>query len=154
MSNLPSLNDALMKLQLLIVLANICLLIGACDPTDKKFVINNISPKTKSYYITNDSTKISAIKFYSEKFYINSENKKITKEYDYLKSDTKSPIDVLGTWEKYLDNQFKDGIAYIYIIDSSYIGREAELLRENNAIKQFKVTSVYLKKNNWELLIK
>jgi hypothetical protein len=142
-----------MKPKLSIIIANICLVISGCDPMDKKFIINNTTPTTKSYYITQDSTTQSAIKFYSENFYTNSENKKIIKEFDYLKPNKKTPIDVLGTWENYLDKQFKDSIAYFYVIDSSDIGKEAEFLN-NNTIKQYKITSKHMKENKWELGIR
>jgi hypothetical protein len=142
-----------MKPKLSIIIANICLVISGCDPMDKKFIINNTTPTTKSYYITQDSTTQSAIKFYSEKFYTNSENNKIIKEFDYLKPNKKTPIDVLGTWENYLDKQFKDSIAYFYVIDSSDIGKEAEFLN-NNTIKQYKITSKHMKDNKWELGIR
>lgn len=153
MSNVSTLNNTLMKPKLSIIIANICLVISGCDPMDKKFIINNTTPTTKSYYITQDSTTQSAIKFYSEKFYTNSENNKIIKEFDYLKPNKKTPIDVLGTWENYLDKQFKDSIAYFYVIDSSDIGKEAEFLN-NNTIKQYKITSKHMKDNKWELGIR
>jgi len=153
MSNVSTLNNTLMKPKLSIIIANICLVISGCDPTDKKFIINNTTPTTKSYYITQDSTTQSAIKFYSENFYTNSENNKIIKEFDYLKPNKKTPIDVLGTWENYLDKQFKDSIAYFYVIDSSDIGKEAEFLNDNT-IKQYKITSKHMKDNKWELGIR
>lgn len=131
----------------------LCFLLVACDSLDTKFVIINNTASTKSYYFSEDSTSNSAIKFYSELFYTTPKNGNITKRFDYLKPYSKRDIGMLGAWEDHLNEQFVDSTAYIYVIDSSDIGKKPEIMQRDNLVSRYRVTSKYMTENNWKLTI-
>jgi hypothetical protein len=129
------------------------ILFTGCDPTDNRFIIINSRSNTVCFYFSRDSSYSSAIEFYSDKFYTISEENSTKKDFDYVKSGESKHVQMIGSWENYINNQFKNGVAYIYTIDSFNIGKEVEMLKESNFIKQYKVTSKLMHQNQWVLKI-
>jgi hypothetical protein len=119
------------------------------DPTDKKFVLVNNSSNTISYYFSKDTSENSALEFYSEKFYRNPNKGKVAKEFDYIKNNKEKHLSMMGSWESYLNGQFKNGEANLYIIDSIDIGKDYNTIKENKLIKKYKVSFEYMKAHNW-----
>ena len=142
-----------MKLNLLSLT---CLFIGllvSCDPVDNKLVLYNKSQETVSYFFSADSTDETAVRFYSDKFYITPENKKINKEYDYIRSGVKKNLLMIGSWDNYLTKQFKNGTAFLYVIDSIDIGKNRDTLKDTKFIRKYEMSIVYMKENNWQFAI-
>jgi hypothetical protein len=131
----------------------LCFLLVACDSFDTKFVMINNTESTKSFYFSEDSTTNSATKFYSKLFYATPKNGNIPKEFNFLKPYSKRDIGMLGAWEDHLNEQFVDSTAYVYVIDSSDIGKKPEIMVRNNLVSKYRVTSKYMIENNWELII-
>lgn len=143
------------KNKLVTTLIVIIVSISSCDPIDEKFIIINNTPNTISYYFSKDSTEQSALKFYSEKFYVNSQGGKIKKEFDYVKSKDEKPIPMMINWEDYLNYEFKErrGV-YLYVIDSSDINKEVDVMQNSKLVRRYEITSNYMKANQWRFEIK
>ena len=135
---------------------SICIIvfIVSCDPVeDRKFTIDNNRKNTISYYLTSDSTENDASDFFANFFYTDAD-KKIMKDFDYVASQETRKLPMMTTWEKYINQQFKNGVAYMYVIDSINIGRSKEDVVSQKLVTKYRITVDSMRKVNWVLNVK
>lgn len=125
----------------------------ACDPiADRKFQIINEEPYTVAYYFSKDSLKDDAEKYFFEASHKNANGEIIKVNYDFVSRKSKKNLPLMTDWETYIKQQF-NGTAYLYLIDSIYVGKNKTQDKQFNLIR-YRLTLDTLRQINWKITIR
>ena len=132
-------------MKLLIFTLFILLFAQGCDQTDSRFKVINNSRHTISAYLTVDSEGKNAKGYYQKLYFFDPTGIKRLKSFDFIKAGDTGSFPVLGDWDSE-DNFDSRGNIYIYIIDSTDIGKDLNL---DSALRRYHTTLDEMRMNGW-----